>query len=183
MKTGKPQRRLPWRPVAAPTRMAPYHTDQRNQAKKRPAPERGGAPCRVDRAPPGAVARSVPRVADFSARARSVTGCADRGPRRSRSRTSDVPLGGTESGFRSDRCIGSHGLPRRAASDGSAREENLPGVHFFLAIASKCTISNYKKFPVPRTTRGVAIGRKGGENCTLWADICWSNSTVVTQTR
>jgi hypothetical protein len=52
--------------------------------------------------------------------------------------------------------------------------------HFFLAIGAKSTIRQMKKnFPGPRARPG----RKGVVNCTHWADTCWWNSTVVTQSR
>jgi hypothetical protein len=54
---------------------------------------------------------------------------------------------------------------------------------FFSCNRVKILYKQLQKFPEPRAAPQTATGRKGGVNCTLWADTCWSNFTVVTQTR
>jgi len=55
-------------------------------------------------------------------------------------------------------------------------KKSWPGL-FFSCNRGRMHYKATKKFPAPRE----GPGRKGVVNCTHWADTCWSNSTVVTQ--
>jgi hypothetical protein len=77
---------------------------------------------------------------------------------------------------------GARGAPPRArlvcAARGS-RAEKSARAHFF--SCNRCRIL-YKQLEIILPAAATTLGRKGVLDCALWADTCWWNSTVVTQT-
>jgi hypothetical protein len=64
------------------------------------------------------------------------------------------------------------------AACGRRAEKSARG-HFF--SCNRCRIL-YKQLEIILPAAATTLGRKGVLDCALWADTCWWNSTVVTQT-